>query len=170
MRQRNSKGRSSPASRTQDILGCFDANLNIRRRPFDDAVSVCDRAADGPPIVPAGRTAVLRFGEHAVDLSGVLDWIAPLAERGGWTYYLHHHDNIVVELARIEPFERLAFHRSLCLFRDRPADEGGANLLGVVGARRAWVLVIENDNQGGFRTDFFGPADACRDLRSCLAQ
>ena len=42
--------------------------------------------------------------------------------------------------------------------------------LPMAGPARAWLLVIENDNQGGFRIDFFGPADACRELRSHLDQ
>lgn len=152
------------------MLRCFDADLGVRSDLFDDAVSVCDVAVQDPPVVPAGRPTALRFGSYEIDLSEVFNWLAPLAERGGWTYYLHHHDNIVVELARFEPYVRAAFRRCLRLFRTSPATEGGTNLLGVVGPRRAWVLVIENDNQGGFRVGFFGTAEVCQSLRSCLAQ
>ncbi|MDB5389562.1 MAG: hypothetical protein JWM11_5208 [Planctomycetaceae bacterium] len=167
MRQRHSWEWAAPASRTPDVLGCFDAGLRIRRNLFDDAVAVCNIPVECSPVVPVGHPATLRFGERVVDLAAVLGW---LAECGGWTFYLHHHDNIVAELARIEPYERAAFCRGLQLFRTRPASEGGSNLLGVVGPSRAWVLVLENDNQGGFRIDFFGPAAACRDLRLKLGQ
>jgi hypothetical protein len=170
MRQRKSTERATPTFRPPDVLRCFDADLNIRRHLYDDTVSVCAIAVEGLPVVPTGHPSTVRFGDHAVDLSGVIDWLTPFAERGGWTYYLHHHDNIVVELARIEPYERAVFRRCLRLFHTHPAAEGGANLLGVVGPSRAWVLVVENDNQGGFRIDFFGPADACRGLRSFLGQ
>ena len=166
----HSRVRATAASRTPDALGCFDAGLGIRRHLFDDAVSVCNIAVECPPVVPVGRPATLRFGERVVDLAAVLGWLAPLAECGGWTFYIHHHDNIVVELARIEPYEWAAFCRCLRLFRTRPASEGGSNVLGVVGPGRAWVLVLEHDNQGGFRIDFFGSAAACHDLRSTLGQ
>mgnify|MGYP005861837239 CR=1 FL=1 len=155
---------------TPDVLNCFDADLRIRRHQFADAVCVCDVAVQGPPVIPDETPASLLFGDHVVDLSVVLDWLPTLAEGDGWAYYVHHHDNLVVELARIEPYDQTAFRRSLRLFRTRPASEGGANLLGVVDSRRAWVLVIENDNQGGFRVGFFGPTEVCQSLRSCLGQ
>ncbi len=168
MRQKKISAMATPATRMPDVLGCFDTDLRIRHHLFDDAVSICDIAVESPPVIPSGHPTALHFGGHSVDLSALFDWIIPLAECGGWTYYLHHHDNIVVELARFEPYDRAAFSRCLRLFRTRPAAEGGTNLLGVVGPGRAWVLVLDHDNQGGFRIDFFGHADTCRDLRSCL--
>src|SRR5262245_23634807 len=121
MRRRSRNGQTSPGSRTPDVLGCFDAGLGVRRHLFDDAISVCDIAVECPPVVPAGHPTTLRFGNHAVDLAGVLGWLAPLAEGGGWTFYLHHHDNVVVELDRIEPYDRAVFRRWLRLFGTRPA-------------------------------------------------
>lgn len=168
MRQRNNDRRTTSEPRTPDVLSCFDADLVIRRDLFEDTVSICNIAAEGPPDVPSGRPATLQFGDQAVDLSVVLGWLGPLTARGGWTYYVHHHDNIVIDLARIEPYEEAAFCRSRRLFRTHPADEGGTNLLGVVGPGRTWVLVCENDNQGGFRIDFYGPTVVCHDLRSRL--
>ena len=168
MGRRNHDRRPAPAPRAWDALGFLDDELGVRRDRFEDAVAVGDVAADEPPDAPPGRAAVLRFGDRELDLSGVLDWLAPLAGAGAWTFYLHHHDNLVVELARFEPYRRAAFRRCLRLFRTRPAAEGGSNLLGVAGPGGAWALVLDSDNQGHFRADFFGPADACRDLRSYL--
>lgn len=170
MRRRTNTGRAVPASRTPDILKCFDADMRVRSSLFADAVSVCTAAVEGPPVVVSGRPEGLRFGEHVIDLSGLLDWLATLAEGGGWAFYFHHHDNFVAELDRIESYSRAAFVRWLRWFRTRPAAEGGANLLGVVGPGLAWLLVIVNDNQGEFRINFFGPAVACRGLRAHLGR
>ena len=166
MRQRNNNRRTS---KPPIVLGCFDADLAVRRKFFNGTVVVCNMAVDGPPDVPTGGPTTLRFGDVAVDLSGVLGWLTPLAENGGWMFYVHHHDNIAVELAQLERYNAAAFRRALRKFCTRPAAEGGTNQLGVVGQDRAWLLVVVNDNQGGFRIDFHGPANECQCLESHLA-
>jgi hypothetical protein len=159
---------TATSPRVGDVLGCFDADLCVRRHLFEDAVTICDIETGEPPKIPRGRSTTLQFDGEAFELSCVLDWLTPLADQRGCTYYLHHHDNIVIDIALVEPYKRVAFCRCLRLFRTRPAEQGGSNLLGVVGLRRAWILILENDNQGRFRIDFFGPADKCRGLRAHL--
>lgn len=148
--------------------GCFDNNLQLRRRLFEETVEVCNTAVDDPPEFVLTRPAALRFGDRVMDLSGFLDWLAPIAGQDGWTYYFHHHDNIVVELALLEPYERETFCRRLNHFRTHEAAEGGSNILGVIAPGRAWLLAVENDNQGTFRIDFLGPTKVCESLRSHL--
>ncbi|WP_029629922.1 hypothetical protein [Zavarzinella formosa] len=156
------------ASQTGPVLGCFDGQLRIRRDLFDEAVTICDIEAPETPVVRPGDAEALQLGDATVELSGLLGWLTPFADQSGHTYYIHHHDNIVAEVALFDPYERVVFGRRLRLFRASPADEGGSNLLGVADQGRAWVLVIENDNQGRFRIEFLGPAEMCQSLRSHL--
>src|SRR5262245_20518627 len=168
MGRRKQNRPTAPPPLVREVLGCFDADLRVRRHLFEDAVNICDMETAGPPEIPGDRAATLLFDGGAFEVSCVLDWLTPFAEQRGCTCYLHHHDNIVVEVALVEPYQRAAFCRRLRLFRTRPAAEGGSNLLGVVDLDRAWILVLENDNQGIFRIDFFGSAARCRSLRSHL--
>lgn len=167
MARRSSSRPTASTSRAGRVLGCFDKELCIRRDLFEDAVTICDIKTEAPPQVPTGRATTLRFGAEDFEMAWVLDWLTPLATESGRTYYIHHHDNIVVEVALFEPYERAAFRRRLRLFRTRPAAEGGSNLLGVIDAGGTWVLVLANDNQGKFRIAFLGPAKMCRGLRLC---
>jgi hypothetical protein len=150
------------------VLGCFDKDLNVRHRLFEDAVMICDLQAPASLEVASDDEGVLRFGPATVEVSAVIAWLGSLFAAGGYTYYVHHHDNIVAEVALVCPYEQAAFIRCLRLFRTRPANEGGSNLLGVVDPGHRWVLVLDNDNQGGFRFEFCGPTDACSSLRSHL--
>jgi hypothetical protein len=151
------------------VLGCFDKDLSVRRDLFADAVTICDLETPDPVEVHPEVRGTPRVGTTTVRVSGILDWLGGFAE-GGHTFYAHHHDNIVADVALYEPYERAAFLRRLPWFRTRPADEGGSNLLGVEGPDRSWLLVLENDNQGRFWGGFFGPASACDSLRACLKQ
>ena len=166
--RRKHNSRTHAASSVPDVLGFFDRSLEVRRQLFEDEVGVCDIVAGGPPDISPDRPTTLTFGDEAADLSSLLAWLTKLAGRDAWTFYVHHHDNIVVDLALLEPYRQAGFCRRLRLFRTNPADEGGTNLLGVSAPDRAWVLVLNNDNQGKFRIDFFGPAPLCHSLRSHL--
>jgi hypothetical protein len=149
------------------LLGRFDKNLDVRRGSFADAVTICDlETPDAAEVIPDDR-GTLRCGLVTVSVSGVLDWLGGSAG-GGHTFYVHHHDNVVAEVAVHERYERAAFLRRLPWFRTRPADEGGSDVLGVAG--RGWLLVLVNDNQGRFRFEFFGPAESCDGLREYLRQ
>lgn len=149
------------------VLRYFDKGLAVRRGLFADAVTICDLETPGPAAVSPADREVLRCGQAAVCLSGTLNWVEGLAARCS-TFYAHHHDNIVAEVVLYEPYGRESFLRCLPWFRTRPADEGGTNLLGVVG--RGWLLLLENDNQGRFRVEFFGPTESCNALRKHLEQ
>jgi hypothetical protein len=149
------------------VLGYFDKDLAVRRRLFVDAVTICDLETSGPAEVSPADRGALRCGQATVCLSGVLDWLEGFAARCS-TFYAHHHDNIVAEVVLFEPYRRETFLRCLPWFRTHPADEGGANLLGIVG--RGWLLLLVNDNQGRFRFEFFGPAESCDTLREQLGQ
>jgi hypothetical protein len=129
-----------------------------------------DFAVEMPPVVTIGPPTLLRFGEQTVDFSGLFDWLSSQAEDGCWMFYLHAHDNIVVELDLLEPYNEAALRHNLHLFRNNPAAEGGKNLLGVIAPRHAWMLIMNHDNQGSFRIEFFGPNTICCDRSSVLRE
>lgn len=121
-----------------------------------------------PPASPPGGDASLQFPMEIFETAWFIDWLTPIAERRGRTFRIHHHDNLAAEIVSFEPYERRTFRRCLHWFRTRPAAEGGSNLAGVIGPSRAWLLVLKNDNQGGLRAEFLGPAEMCAILRSHL--
>jgi hypothetical protein len=154
--------------RSGGVLSCFDKDLSLRRHLFDDAVVICDLQAPAPVEVDSDDAGALRVGAATFNVASILDWLGRLPGKHAHTYYVHHHDNIVVEVALFDPYERAAFLRCLHLFRTNPAAEGGSNLLGVVDRGQVWIVVLNNDNQGRFRFEFLGPTDVCNSLRSHL--
>lgn len=148
-------------------LGCFDRDLAIRANEFEDSF-VIDSAEGDYEIQPSDKPGILAFGNRQVDLTRTIKWLTSISNCDSCRYYFHIHDNIIEELVLFARYDESQLIHDLELFHTNQANEGGANLLGVLDLKRTWIFNVEVDHQGGFEVKFFGSTKRCESLQRWL--
>jgi hypothetical protein len=84
-------------------------------------------------------------------------------------FYVAMHDNMVAKTRWARRHDWGGWWHPLYALELEPgADQGGASYVGILSARRDWLLMHEYDPCNHLRITFHGPSDLCNRLRALL--
>ena len=79
-----------------------------------------------------------------------------------YVYYFHFHDNIVAELALLEPAEERTVRACVDMFVEYPAAEGGKNVLGWFPSSGNWIVVVVHEDGYEVCGRCYGDKECCQ--------
>ena len=141
------------------ILRRFDDSLNVKPQAFRSNKIIYHESTTNLSIHPNSDECLI-LDDKEVWFLNLIDFVLN-RDSESFIFYLHLHDNIVLDITLLETFDRDSFVKDLKLFLTNPAKEGGSNILGVCDLDITWMIVIRYNQCDDFLVAFYDDIGAC---------